>query len=549
MKKVLAVFFSFFIFLSFLFTQQVWYFGNGAGLDFSSGSPRSIHDGKIFTLEGCASSCDEKGQLVLYTDGITVWNKFHQEIKNGTELNGSPSSTQSALIVPQPRIKDRYFIFTTDEKAGLKGFCYSIVDLSQGGGSVIKKNIQLLALSAEKITAVKSANGKDVWVITHQWNSNNFCAFPVTEQGVGTPVISSVGVTHAETGAGENRESIGYLRASWDGKKIASAICYRSKSNLEILDFDNSKGQLSNPVSVSLDGYPYGLCFSPGNKRIYISFLKGKSGLVQYDMNTESVTEIASNEKENTYGCLQLGPDGKIYVARTGNLLDVIELPDKTVLLCKYQKNAINLAPGSSNFGLPDFFGYSPSLLPKFSSYVDCGNVIEMPFTNKDKLLMTEISVCVDNYNLSAKNAGASFNWSTLETTQKIQVTFSGLYRVEITKDGCTVTDSIKIHFRKDLSTFSFLPEFNPESEFLNSEFYYEIEEVQGFELNVYDTKKKKVLFFTDNPHKKWNGKNNNGEIVPAGDYYWTVRYTPNCPKGSKPVIKEGVVTVKRKKK
>ena len=139
MKKVLAVFFSFFLFSPFLFSQQVWYFGNGAGLDFSSGFVKPIHNGKLFTLEGCATACDEKGQLVLYTDGITVWNKLHQEIKNGTGLNGSPSSTQSALIVPQPGIKGRYFIFTTDEKAGLKGFCYSIVDLSQGGGSVIKK--------------------------------------------------------------------------------------------------------------------------------------------------------------------------------------------------------------------------------------------------------------------------------------------------------------------------------------------------------------------------------------------------------------------------
>ncbi|TAL58856.1 MAG: hypothetical protein EPN85_10555, partial [Bacteroidetes bacterium] len=272
--------------------QQIWYFGNGAGLDFSSGTPKSVYDGKLFTLEGCATACDDKGRLLFYTDGITVWNKYHKEMQNGTGLNGSPSSTQSALIVLQPGTKDIFFLFTTDEKGGTKGLCYSVIDLSEDEGVVTQKNIKLLKLSAEKITAVRNESGKGFWVISHQWNSNNFYVFPVTVQGVGKPVISPVGTSHAETGAGENREAIGCFAVSPDGKKVASVICYRAKNNLELFDFNNSTGRVSNALAFTLTGSPYGLAFSPDNSKLYISFLKGRSGVVQFDLDGKSTAEI-----------------------------------------------------------------------------------------------------------------------------------------------------------------------------------------------------------------------------------------------------------------
>lgn len=56
----------------------VWYFGEKAGLDFNSGSPVSITDGKIVTNEGCASISDKNGNILFYTDGTLVYNKLHQ---------------------------------------------------------------------------------------------------------------------------------------------------------------------------------------------------------------------------------------------------------------------------------------------------------------------------------------------------------------------------------------------------------------------------------------------------------------------------------------
>jgi len=66
------------------------------------------------TNEGCSVLSDSNGALLFYTVGRTVWNKFHQVMKNGTGLPGHSSSTQSALIVPKPGSEYIYFIFTND---------------------------------------------------------------------------------------------------------------------------------------------------------------------------------------------------------------------------------------------------------------------------------------------------------------------------------------------------------------------------------------------------------------------------------------------------
>jgi hypothetical protein len=93
----------------------IWYFGEKAGLDFNSGSPVSITNGKIITNEGCASISDKNGNILFYTDGSIVYNKSHLAMPNGNGLLGHKSSTQSAIIVPKPNNPYVYYIFTVDQ--------------------------------------------------------------------------------------------------------------------------------------------------------------------------------------------------------------------------------------------------------------------------------------------------------------------------------------------------------------------------------------------------------------------------------------------------
>ena len=114
MNKI--VFFVFLLFVSLSTYAQkeanIWYFGYNAGLDFNSGSPVALTDGQIYTQEGCASIANSSGQLLFYTDGITVWNRNHQIMSNGTGLFGHDSSTQSSTIVQKPNSPNLFYIFT-----------------------------------------------------------------------------------------------------------------------------------------------------------------------------------------------------------------------------------------------------------------------------------------------------------------------------------------------------------------------------------------------------------------------------------------------------
>src|SRR5207244_1600787 len=128
-----------------------WYFGANAGIDFSSGSPVAVTYGKVIASEGSACMSDTSGNLLFYTDGDTVWDKNDNVMPSGTGLyGGGGTSTQSAIILPQPGSDSLYYIFTVDGATGgcVNGcvFGYSIVDMSlnAGLGDVSTKNIPLV---------------------------------------------------------------------------------------------------------------------------------------------------------------------------------------------------------------------------------------------------------------------------------------------------------------------------------------------------------------------------------------------------------------------
>jgi len=197
---------------------NIWYFGYNAGIDFNSGAPVALTDGQLSTYEGCVTISNAAGELLFYTDGIKVWDKNHTIMPNGFDLLGNSSSTQSGIIVPNPANPNIYYVFTVDELCYPNGLRFSEVDLSLNGGTgdvTSNKNIPLHTPSTEKITAIKHANGIDFWVITHDWNSNDFLSFKVTAAGVNlVPVVSSVGNQHN----GSTNHAIGYLKASVMGQ-------------------------------------------------------------------------------------------------------------------------------------------------------------------------------------------------------------------------------------------------------------------------------------------------------------------------------------------
>ena len=110
--------------------------------------PVALTNGALTTTEGVATISDNSGNLLFYTNGITVWNRNHLIMTNGSGLLGDFSSTQSAIIVQKPLSTNIYYIFTSDNDAGPDGIRWSEVDmnLSSGLGAITtNKNIALLS--------------------------------------------------------------------------------------------------------------------------------------------------------------------------------------------------------------------------------------------------------------------------------------------------------------------------------------------------------------------------------------------------------------------
>ncbi|WP_290697680.1 T9SS type B sorting domain-containing protein [Lacinutrix sp.] len=347
---------------------SIWYFGENAGLDFTSGIPVALTDGELNTFEGCSTISDANGQLLFYTDGITVWDKNHNIMPNGTDLLGDPSSTQSGIIVPKPNDPNIYYVFTVDLQAGNDGLRYSEVDLSlnSGNGDINEnKNILLSTPITEKISAVVHENGVDIWVITHEWNSANFLAYRITPTGINlTPVVSTTGTVHQ----GIVNNTIGYLKFSPDGKRLALANTF-NPTFVEIFDFDTATGLVSNPIPLSTpffttDAGPYGIEFSPSSELLYVTdvdFLVGLSRIHQFDITLTNAVDIINSdtilfETTSVFGALQLALDCKIYVAvGDATFLGAIENPNIAGLGANYVHNAVDLNGRLATFGLPTF--------------------------------------------------------------------------------------------------------------------------------------------------------------------------------------------------
>ncbi len=151
----LIIFFSVFLFTFHFAVAQneanYWYFGNFAGLRFNSDTVKALTDGKLQSHEACASISDKYGELLFYTNGVNVWDRFHQQMPNGFGLGGHVHTSQT-LIVKKPGSETEYYIFTNGYQ-GRTGFKYSVVDISlnNGRGDVSEKKFQFHLLLQRRL--------------------------------------------------------------------------------------------------------------------------------------------------------------------------------------------------------------------------------------------------------------------------------------------------------------------------------------------------------------------------------------------------------------
>jgi hypothetical protein len=341
-----------------------WYFGEYCAMTFNTPdkSPRFLPGSQMQTDEGCASISDYKGNLLFYTNGKTVWNSENVKMPNGENLYGHESSTQSGVIIKKPASENLYYIFTVDRQGGYYGLRYSIVDMNKdfGRGDIISKNNFLRLPVAEKITAIRHKNGNSIWIIAHDWGNNNFISYLLTKDGLNTaPVVCSVGTSYD----GDNMNAGGYMKASPDGRYVASAVYWDGV--FEILRFDNSSGLLAEPITFKSPDYKYiyGVEFSADASKVYFSKSYEPSAIFQVDLKAgndfdiiNSIVTVAQSQSYFVFQALQIAPDKKIYVAkRNKTYLSVIESPNEKGSACGFKDYGFDLLGRTCNAGLPTF--------------------------------------------------------------------------------------------------------------------------------------------------------------------------------------------------
>lgn len=511
MKKI-GFFFSILICSVFFAAAQnegnIWYFGEYAGLDFNGGSPVALTNGMLNTMEGCASISDNNGDLLFYTDGMTVYNKSHILMPNGTGLLGHNSSTQSGVIVAKPGSTTLYYLFSVDGFSGTGGgLNYSEVDMTlQGGDGDINanKNIPIFPNACEKITAIKHQNNLDYWIVARLENSNTYHSYLLTSSGVNmTPVVTNIGPIYSDV--------IGYLKASQDGSKIAAANW--TISDINLIDFDNSTGILSNIITFTHGGLAYGIEFSPSGDLLYAGDVSTGS-IYQYNLLSSNIqsSEILLGSVP-IYGtesaaALQLAPDNKIYIANLfAPHLSVIDNPNIIGVGCNFNPNGIHLDGKISQGGLPTFYSSIFVQTNNFSFNNPCfGDSAFFNFTNTsvdsvlwdfgdpnsgtsnsstntnpshifsdtgtfyislysyfngmidtviNDLFVTSIPVLDlgndtvicdgETLTLDATLQNATYLWQDNSTSSSYTISTEGKYFVEITVDGCSNTDTINV--------------------------------------------------------------------------------------------------------
>lgn len=450
---------------------NIWYFGDHAGVDFNSGVPVSISNGQTYNnnilhSEGTAVICDSSGSLLFYTNGQKIWNRNHQVMPAGDSLLGHLSSTQAALIVPQPGSSRFFYVFTTDafyQDALQYGFRYSIVDicLNNGLGDIGtgKKNILLLDTVAEKLTAVRHSNGTDYWIITHKFYSDAFYAYRLSSAGIVDTVITHIGSVHQEYCSGTTdptRSAIGWMKASPDGNKIACVNGQTCYSISEMFDFSKTTGVVSNMIQLQTDSLAislYGVTFSPDNSKLYISCCINHDRIYQYDLSSgnpativNSKAIVADHAGGPFFMAMALGPDGKIYICeRNQSYLGVINDPDVAGVNCNYVDQAVLLS-GACSYGLPnfiDFYNYSNtsySCLTGVDELTEKDIVNVFPNPVEDKFNVTVEGSCeIAIYDAaSRKLMQKRFTNSTSINTQQLA---RGIYIYKITNESGTIKE------------------------------------------------------------------------------------------------------------
>lgn len=324
------------------FTDRVWCFGDSVKMEFAGGVVNINNPSGLFSLKPASTICDSAGNLLFYVGTYSnqpiLLNSYigagfddnDQIMINGDSLNIETGASDATIILPLVNGDSGFLVIHHQHYQALNDyfFLWSLIGDSSGVFTVNSKNNLLSTVSfAEKLAAIKHGNGKDWWLVTHTIEADTFYVFLVDSSGISPPSKQTIGSYYSNI----------FPYQGFNGEMVFSKFGnYLGAVSTEIIDvfnFDRCSGQLSNYQNlmtqpIHLPEKRYLSCSFSGNERYFytsnLSFQNSPGSnlqhTLQFDMQSASVASSRCTVF-NIYSDYvtyqhQLGPDGKIYLAR-----------------------------------------------------------------------------------------------------------------------------------------------------------------------------------------------------------------------------------------
>jgi len=286
-----------------------WCFKDYARVNFNPlATATSVNGGPVNTVGAPASVSDANGNLLFYTNGNIIWDKFSNPMPNGSNIYSSQisSTDQTTLIVPKPNHSNIYYVFTVNLNVvanGIRGFYYSVVDmcLNNGKGDVVpnQKNIVLKNydgiplqydgnnnVTESRLTSTPNNDKTKIWVsfftrfATGTTNDRFAYNYLISENGINSVMdgTSPNATTKYTITAAEfpnyppNWFAFGCIKFSPDG----NYLCDANSCAVNVYTFNNTTGTLAFLATKytfvqDVANAGYGVEFSPNSSLIYFS--------------------------------------------------------------------------------------------------------------------------------------------------------------------------------------------------------------------------------------------------------------------------------------
>ena len=341
-----------------------WHIGEGYVVDFSSDIPNVNTKTEINTVHKRASFTisDKDGNLLFYTDGISIWDGSHTIIENGlfgdTYVTVIPHPNQPNLYYlayigwlenPESYPKDSLITQNRDtydkiikkeseiaKRKPVSKLYYTLLDIKNK--KCIEKNVLLSTNVLFMVCVARHANEKDYWLISHKENSNEFQIYAINDKGLQkntTKISIGKNKVHQKGGMGADAN---FIKSNMQGNSIVFNQVNRTNLTFELFTFNNTQGIFkevkeislkANIDSVSLIGQE----FSPNGKYLFTVFSEDNSPnyftagyIKQFDIQAGKEIKAVRFMTKNRFHAsqrMQLALDGNIYIETSnGRLVD-----------------------------------------------------------------------------------------------------------------------------------------------------------------------------------------------------------------------------------